>query len=127
MELLITNFTLVPYQNLVPTFNDDSPWHNIKCLDIFTYDECSVADYISNQENIVIKSGEQYYGFTRESFLSSTIPYGRVLKTPLGHIISRVDLTGIKLKSGFIFEVLPLNNQPPYTNTLKVLLGKIKR
>ena len=120
-------FTLVnPIVNS-PTIAADSEWHKVDCIDIMTFDEYPVAEYLAKSGTIVIKSGEQYYGFSRRLFKESTKYVnhnGYVRKTPLGHIISTIDMRMIDNKEAFIFEAVPLvDYNPPFTNYLKVLLG----
>lgn len=116
-------FTLVPSFDKPPSFDKTSPWNKVDCTDILTFDECTVASYLSILGNIVIKSGNQHYGFSRDMFILSTTPYKGAYKTPIGHIISVSELQKVRNQRAYIFEAFPLNGLIPYTNTLKVLLG----
>ncbi len=86
---------------LPPEFSADSKWHSLTCIDIVTFDEPTVADYLSSdQDRVVIKSGEQYYGFERKyiaKYLADHYVFATSVKMhrlPMGQLLYG---SGIKL------------------------------
>lgn len=107
-----------------PTIAADSEWHKIECLDILSYDEQPVATYLSAGGRVVIKSGEQYYGFTRKalvSYLQAHRQNSGVYKMPIGQLVLREDMQSVQDIKNFVFAVAPPPIATKATNSLKVL------
>jgi hypothetical protein len=96
-----------------PTFTADSQWHSLTCTEVVTFDEPSVAAYLADPEDrIVLKSGEQYYGFSRQLLIkylqqhSFTLADGTITyTTPLRHKLRVSELEKVKNVCNYIFSV----------------------
>lgn len=96
-----------------PTFAADSQWHTQTCTEVVTFDEPSVAVYLAEPEDhVVLKSGEQYYGFSRQLLIkylqqhSFTLADGTITyTTPLRHKLRVSELDKLKNNYNYIFSV----------------------
>jgi hypothetical protein len=93
-----------------PTFAADSPWHKTTCMDIITFNEQSIAAYLANDEDkVVIKTGNQYYGFERKyllEYLRKHTTYAtsvKLYRMPMGQLIFNNCLRKLEKHGNYIF------------------------
>lgn len=118
-------FTLCDTMEEPPTIAEDSKWHTTICTDILTFDEQPVAAYLATAGQIVIQSGENFYGFKRKEFVKYLRDHPvkqNCYKTPLGHIVALGDIEKVSNITSYIFAARPvLICGHNITNILEVL------
>lgn len=118
-------FTLCDTMEEPPTIAEDSKWHSTICTDILTFDEQPVSAYLATAGQIVIQSGENFYGFKRKEFIKYLRNHpvkSNCYKTPLGHIVALPDIEKVSNITSYIFNAVPvLICGHNITNILEVL------
>lgn len=119
-------FKLIREEEEGPQISEDSSWHKETCTDILTFDEHTVAEWLKTGGNIVIKSGENYYAFTRRAlvdYLAKHLQPHGCYKSPLGHIVRRSCVEACKKKTNYILNVVQIKCTgavyPPFNSILE--------
>jgi hypothetical protein len=101
-----------------PTFAVDSQWHSVTCTDIITFNEPSIAEYLAEDENhVVIKSGENYYGFERKylvEYLRKHTAYAtsvKLYRMPMGQLLFESSLKSLGHQGSYIFNATKYRDQ----------------
>jgi hypothetical protein len=100
----------------------DKKFDDIEVTDIFTLDAISIRDYLQKSEwNIVIKAGEAFYGFERNTLIECLYSkpviidgLGKFYKTPFNQCITMEAFNKLRYSDYSIYELKSAYSVPSY-------------
>jgi hypothetical protein len=109
----------------------DTKFDSINVIDIFTLEETTIREHLQNSEmNIVIKAGETYYGFKRNTlinYMSNKFIYidniGTLFQTPFNQCITSSAYNDLQYSDYSIYELKSAYSVPYCNEQVKSLFN----